>query len=356
MAPSVEAILKHYDFDPANVDIVSARKKAAALEIIEPDPTWPQTFGLLQARIQSAIGSTALEINHVGSTSVPGLPAKAIIDIDIVVANPTNEASYVPQLEAAGFQFHIREPEWHQHRLFLSYEPWAHLHVFGTESPEVARHQILRQWLLEHEDDRELYARAKREAAEQSTKAGELMWQYNRRKEDPTRFSFGQNFHRINHLATATFATKESSIRHHTLRRHRLSPAETPVAMQFLTRLVRPSLARALCQSPRTFATLTPLRPSLSPSTAAIRPNLTSFAPSPLAANAADLVPKSAISAHPALAGAASQMRCGPRNTMNGHTRLIQKRRHGFLARIRSKTGRKILQRRRAKGRKKLSW
>jgi large subunit ribosomal protein L34 len=156
--------------------------------------------------------------------------------------------------------------------------------------------------------------------------------------------------------------------------------------MQLLTRLARPVLTRTslpirYVQSPRlnssnsphheettltngnlcsTFTTLSPLRPSLS-SSAIGRPNaITSFTPT-TASNAetattpADVVPRGAISAHPALGGA-SQMRCGPRNTMNGATRLVQKRRHGWLVRMRSRTGRKILQRRKLKGRRKVAW
>ncbi|CAM1507919.1 Fc.00g047670.m01.CDS01 [Cosmosporella sp. VM-42] len=118
--------------------------------------------------------------------------------------------------------------------------------------------------------------------------------------------------------------------------------------LQSLTRLARPTLTKNLTQPTRTFTTFTPLRPSLTPSTLAIRRTAlpTSFTPT----GAADLVPTSAISAHPALGDL--QIRCGPRNTMNGATRLVQKRRHGFLYRMRSRTGRKILQRRRIKGRK----
>jgi large subunit ribosomal protein L34 len=103
----------------------------------------------------------------------------------------------------------------------------------------------------------------------------------------------------------------------------------------------------------RTFTTLSPLRPSLTPLR---RPALTSFAPSPttsVTGGAADLVSQSAVSTHPALSGL--QLRFGPRNTMNGHTRLVQKRRHGFLYRMRSRTGRKIILRRRLKGRKQLA-
>ncbi|KAJ4148555.1 hypothetical protein LMH87_003020 [Akanthomyces muscarius] len=125
--------------------------------------------------------------------------------------------------------------------------------------------------------------------------------------------------------------------------------------MQALTRVARPVLT---CKALpiRTFTTLSPIRPSLYAATAIRRPSvMTSFTP-PLPSNAvaADVVPASAISAHPAFAGGAGQIRCGPRNTMNGATRLVQKRRHGYLGRKRTRTGRAILKRRRQKGRAKL--
>ncbi|KAJ3528359.1 hypothetical protein NM208_g10233 [Fusarium decemcellulare] len=120
-----------------------------------------------------------------------------------------------------------------------------------------------------------------------------------------------------------------------------------------ITRLARPVLTKPLAQSPRTFTTLVPLRPSLTPSTGAIRRTVLPSSFTPSTAASADLVPASAISAHPALGD--MQIRCGPRNTMNGHTRLIQKRRHGFLYRTRSRTGRKILWRRKVKGRKNIA-
>lgn len=99
-----------------------------------------------------------------------------------------------------------------------------------------------------------------------------------------------------------------------------------------------------------TFTTLSPLRPSLYANTIRRPSAITSFTPI-LSTSAtgvtADVVPPSAISAHPALAGGAGQIRCGPRNTMNGATRLVQKRRHGYLNRTRSRTGRAIIKRRR---------
>ncbi|KND91826.1 50S ribosomal protein L34 [Tolypocladium ophioglossoides CBS 100239] len=123
--------------------------------------------------------------------------------------------------------------------------------------------------------------------------------------------------------------------------------------MQSLARLARPLLAKPLSSVPRTFTTLSPLRPTLTPTR---RPScMTSFTPTPTTTTtAADVVPTSAVSSHPALSGL--QLRFGPRNTMNGHTRLIQKRRHGFLYRMRSKTGRRIILRRKMKGRRHVAW
>ncbi|KAM0252794.1 hypothetical protein ACHAQJ_007582 [Trichoderma viride] len=125
--------------------------------------------------------------------------------------------------------------------------------------------------------------------------------------------------------------------------------------MHSIIRLARPLLAPRIAPlSQRTFTCLSPLRPTL---TSTFRPN-NSFAPSPTAASAAetaDVVPKTALSSHPSLQGAL-QLRFGPRNTMNGHTRLVQKRRHGWLKRTRSKSGRRILQRRKLKGRRHVAW
>ncbi|PTB69472.1 hypothetical protein BBK36DRAFT_150161 [Trichoderma citrinoviride] len=133
--------------------------------------------------------------------------------------------------------------------------------------------------------------------------------------------------------------------------------------MNSIIRLARPLLAPRIAPlSQRTYTCLSPLRPTLSPTFRPSTTASTSFTPassSPSsevsAAAAADVVPvATAVSAHPALLG--MQLRFGPRNTMNGHTRLVQKRRHGWLKRTRSKTGRRILQRRKLKGRRHVAW
>jgi GrpB-like predicted nucleotidyltransferase (UPF0157 family) len=113
------------------------------------------------------LGARALriEIEHVGSTSVPELPAKPIIDIVVEVADSSDEAAYAAELEAAGYTLRIREPEWHQHRLFKGPDTDIDVHVFSSGCEETERMIAFRDWLRVHAADRDLYARTKRELA-----------------------------------------------------------------------------------------------------------------------------------------------------------------------------------------------
>ena len=137
----------------------------STITLIEYDPIWPQNFAREAKRIKAALGDRALRVEHVGSTSVPSLMAKPIIDILLVVANSADEPSYVPALEAAGYVLRIREPDWHQHRLFKGPDININLHVFTQGSEEIQRTLLLRDWLRTNKADRELYARTKRELA-----------------------------------------------------------------------------------------------------------------------------------------------------------------------------------------------
>ena len=131
--------------------------------VVEYDPRWPEQFNREQQRIRQILGDTALSLAHVGSTSVPGLYAKPILDIDLVVASSADEPTYVPQLEAAGYLLILREPNWHEHRMFKGPDTNINLHVFSPGCPETRRHLIFRDWLRAHADDRDLYGRTKRE-------------------------------------------------------------------------------------------------------------------------------------------------------------------------------------------------
>ena len=138
------------------------------IALAESNPEWPAQFARQARRIKSALGERALRIEHVGSTSVPGLAAKPIIDILLVVADSADEPSYVPALEAAGFVLRIREPEWHEHRLFKGPEINLNLHVFSAGSVEVERLLLLRDRLRENPAERQLYEQTKRSGAGRS--------------------------------------------------------------------------------------------------------------------------------------------------------------------------------------------
>jgi GrpB-like predicted nucleotidyltransferase (UPF0157 family) len=137
----------------------------APVLLAAPDPTWGVQFDDVEARIRAALGARALVLEHVGSTAVPGLVAKPVIDVVVELPDPTDEDTYVPYLEAAGFALAHREPAWHQHRLLRGSEPAANLHVFGPGCEETQRLLAFRDWLRTHPDDRELYAETKRDLA-----------------------------------------------------------------------------------------------------------------------------------------------------------------------------------------------
>lgn len=138
--------------------------------IADYDPEWPRWFERAEEQIRSALGDRVLRLDHVGSTSVPGLAAKPLIDINVVVADTTDGDAYVPALEAAGYVFRVREPDWFEHRMFRGSDPPVNLHVFPDGCEEVERMVVFRDWLRTNDADRELYERTKRELAAQEWK------------------------------------------------------------------------------------------------------------------------------------------------------------------------------------------
>ena len=135
------------------------------IHLAEYDPEWPRLFEREAARIRGALGPEVLQLEHAGSTSVPGLAAKPIIDMVLVVADTRDEAAYVPPLEAAGYVLRIREPDWFEHRCFKGPDTKVNLHTFSDGCEEVDRMLAFRDWLRTHDDDRKLYLSAKRELA-----------------------------------------------------------------------------------------------------------------------------------------------------------------------------------------------
>lgn len=135
--------------------------------VTDYDPRWPEVFAREAERIRAALSDRALRIEHAGSTAVPGLAAKPVIDIVLVIADSRDESTYAPALEAAGYRLCIREPEWHEHRMFKGSKPETNLHVFSNGCPEVDRMLIFRDWLRANAPDRDLYARTKIELSQQ---------------------------------------------------------------------------------------------------------------------------------------------------------------------------------------------
>jgi GrpB-like predicted nucleotidyltransferase (UPF0157 family) len=138
---------------------------AATIHLVEYDPQWPLLYEREARRIRTALGDRALQIEHTGSTSVPGLAAKPLVDIVLVVADSSHEDEYVPRLQAVGYRLTIREPDWYEHRLFKGPDTNVNVHTFSAGCPEIERMLAFRDWLRTHDDDRDLYERAKRELA-----------------------------------------------------------------------------------------------------------------------------------------------------------------------------------------------
>jgi GrpB-like predicted nucleotidyltransferase (UPF0157 family) len=135
------------------------------ITFVEYDPAWPGLFEREEARIRSILGDRVIRFEHTGSTAVPGLAAKPVIDITMTVADVLDEPAYAADLEAAGYRVVIREhePEWYDHRVFKGPDTNVNLHVFSDGCPELDRMVGFRDWLRTHGEDRQLYEDTKRD-------------------------------------------------------------------------------------------------------------------------------------------------------------------------------------------------
>lgn len=132
------------------------------IRVVDYDPGWPARFTQHAERMRSALGAAALVIEHIGSTSVPGLAAEPIIDIALAVADVEATTTYEPALQAVGYSLRVREPG---HRMFQTPERDVHIHVYSPDSPFLERHLRFRDRLRLSAADRETYARVKRALA-----------------------------------------------------------------------------------------------------------------------------------------------------------------------------------------------
>lgn len=162
-APSSASVSDEY---LQKVTVGKLKPHNAPITLVEYDPHWPELFDREANRIRSILGGRVLQLEHVGSTSVPGLCAKPIIDILLVVADSSDEPSYVPDMERAGYMLRIREPDWFEHHLFKGPDTDINLHVFSAGASEVKRMLCFRDRLRTSDADRENYERVKRNLAQ----------------------------------------------------------------------------------------------------------------------------------------------------------------------------------------------
>lgn len=164
--PHEEPLTSDEDIRPGTVGPVTFHN--APIVLAGYNPQWPAMFDREASRVRAAVASLAISVEHVGSTSVPGLAAKPIIDIVLAVPDSADEAAYVPALEAAGYVLHNREPDWFEHRMFKGPDADVNLHVFSAGEAEIDRMILFRDWLRSHDDHRDAYVRVKRELAQRS--------------------------------------------------------------------------------------------------------------------------------------------------------------------------------------------
>jgi GrpB-like predicted nucleotidyltransferase (UPF0157 family) len=159
------------DLDHYLAEVLIGGLEPNAIVLVDYDPAWCARYEREAATVGGALGDRMLRVEHIGSTAVPGLTAKPIIDILVVVEDSSVEATYLPALEAAGYELRVREPGFHEHRMLRTPARDVHVHVYSMGSPEIDRSLRFRDRLRTSESDRLDYAALKRELASRSWKS-----------------------------------------------------------------------------------------------------------------------------------------------------------------------------------------
>lgn len=154
------------------------RRAVSAVEVVAPDPAWPEVYECVRKRLAALLGRRLLAVEHIGSTSVAGLWAKPVVDVDLTVPDSADEAAWLPDLETAGFTLQVREPHWEQHRCLRGDDPAARIHVWSPGAQEPMRHAAFRDRLQTDDNDCKAYGELKRELTTQ----GLDILQYNNAK------------------------------------------------------------------------------------------------------------------------------------------------------------------------------
>ena len=139
-----------------------------AITVVDYDPAWPTAFESVRARVWQVVGDVAIAVEHVGSTSVPGLPAKPIIDISVVVPTGAAVAVAIERLSTLGYR-HLGDLGIEGREAFASPDmpPRHHLYVCPTDSLALKNHLIVRERLRADAQAAAEYGALKRRLAEQ---------------------------------------------------------------------------------------------------------------------------------------------------------------------------------------------
>ncbi|RAO35935.1 Dephospho-CoA kinase [Micromonospora saelicesensis] len=168
MAEYPQDVVQRFHGTPEQVDaglVGEPPRTWESVVIEEYDRAWAQRFIAVRSSLTEALGGLIIGVEHVGSTAVPGLAAKPVIDVDLVIGDTAEESGYLPALQRLGYRLVLREPWWHGHRMLLSPAEDVNLHVWPQGAPEPVRHLLFRDWLRAHPHDRERYAATKRRLA-----------------------------------------------------------------------------------------------------------------------------------------------------------------------------------------------
>lgn len=150
------------DLDTYLDRVLIGGRERRRIAVVDYDSSWPDRFERHKTRLTAALGPT-VRIEHIGSTAVPGLAAKPIVDMLVAIDNVEDEPSYGPALERAGYVLRVRQEG---HRMFRTRELDVHIHIWPADGPEIARHLLFRNWLRVNEADRRAYEGLKRSLAE----------------------------------------------------------------------------------------------------------------------------------------------------------------------------------------------
>lgn len=136
------------------------------IDLVDHHPAWAGQVQTLRADLLETLGDRALALEHVGSTAVPGLRAKPILDLLLVVSDSADENAYAGPIEQCGYALHHREPDWFEHRMFKRWAPDANLHVLSAGCEEIDRMLRFRDLLRRDASARARYETEKRRLAE----------------------------------------------------------------------------------------------------------------------------------------------------------------------------------------------